>query len=139
MKIVGKTGGNAIGQGMGGFPKGKWSGNDQLWWTGAKPGARLDLELPVEKEGIYDVEIVLTMARDYGIVQLIVDDEPIGAPTDCYDIDVTTTGVLSFGPRRLTAGNHKLGLQITGANPKADKGYMVGIDYVRLSSKAAGK
>jgi len=46
-----------------------------------------------------------------------------------------TTGVLSFGPRKLTSGQHKLGFEITGANPKADKGYMVGLDYVRLVKK----
>ena len=39
MKIVGKTGGNAAGQAMGGFSKDRWSGNDHLWWTGAGPGA----------------------------------------------------------------------------------------------------
>jgi putative heme-binding domain-containing protein len=139
MKIIGKTAGNAVSQGMGGFSRDKWSGNDQLWWTGAKPGARLDLELPVASDGIYDIEIVLTMARDYGIVQLSLDDEALGSPTDCYDTDVVTTGILSYGPRKLNAGNHKLGLQITGANPKADKGYMVGVDYVRLVKKSDGK
>ena len=75
------------------------------------------------------------MARDYGIVQLKIDDEPLGGPVDGYEVDVVTTGVLSFGPRKLTAGPHKLGFEITGANPKADKGYMVGLDYVRLVKK----
>ena len=135
MKIIGKTGGNAASQSMGGFPQDKWSGSDHLWWTGAKPGMRLELELPVAADGTYDVEIVLTMARDYGIVQLKIDDEPLGGPVDGYEVDVVTTGVLSFGPRKLTAGPHKLGFEITGANPKADKGYMVGLDYVRLVKK----
>lgn len=132
MKIVGKTGGNAVSQSMGGFPKDKWSGSDHLWWTGAKPGMRLELELPVAIEGTYDLELVLTMARDYGIVQIKIDDEPLGGPVDGYEVDVVTTGVLSFGPKKLTAGTHKLGFEITGANPRADKGYMVGLDYIRL-------
>ena len=135
LKIVGKTGGNAASQAMSGFPKDKWSGTDHLWWTGAGPGARLELELPVATAGTYDVEVVLTMARDYGIVQLLVDGEILGGPIDCYDVDVVTTGVMSVGPKMLTAGEHKLGFQITGANPKAEKGYMVGIDYVRLIKK----
>lgn len=133
MKIVGKTGGNAAGQNMGAFPKDKWSGNDHLWWTGAGPGARLELELPVEADGNYQLEVVLTMARDYGIVQLLLDGEPLSEPIDAFnDPDVVTTGVLTFGPRSLTRGSHKLGLQIVGANPNAVKAYMVGIDYVRL-------
>ena len=132
MKIVGKTGGNAASQAMGGFPKDKWSGSDHLWWTGASPNARLDLDLPVPDDGVYDLEVVLTMARDYGIVQLLIDGETLAGPIDCYDVDVVTTGVLTLGPKKLTAGTHKLGFQILGANPAADKGYMVGIDYVQI-------
>jgi putative membrane-bound dehydrogenase-like protein len=139
MKIIGKTGGNATSQAMGGFPKDKWSGNDHLWWTGAGPGARLELELPVAAEGTFEIDAVLTMARDYGIVQLLIDGEPLGGPTDCYDVDVVTTGVLNFGSKKLSAGTHTLALQITGANPQADKGYMAGIDYVRLTRKADPK
>ena len=135
LKIVGKTGGNAASQAMGGFPKDKWSGSDHLWWTGAKPGAKLELEFPVATESTYDVELVLTMAPDYGIVQVLIDGEALGGPIDCYDVDVVTTGVLSLGSRKFSAGDHKLGFQITGANPKAAKGYMVGIDYLRLEKK----
>jgi putative heme-binding domain-containing protein len=50
MKIVEKTGGTAASQNMGGFPADRWSGNDHLWWTGAKPGDKLSLEVPVEPE-----------------------------------------------------------------------------------------
>ena len=82
---------------------------------------------------MYNVEVVLTMAPDYGIVQLLLDGEPLGDPVDGYnDPDVITTGVQTFGPRQITKGNHKLGLKITGTNPKAAKAFMVGIDYVRL-------
>ena len=135
MKIVGKTSGNTTSQAMGGFPKDKWSGSDHLWWTGAVPGAKLELELPVAAEGTYELEVVLTMARDYGIVQLLIDGESLGGPIDCYDVDVVTTGVLTLGQKKFMAGTHRLGLQIVGANPKADKGYMVGIDFVRLIKK----
>ena len=136
MKIVGKTDGNAVSQGMGGFTKDRWSGNDHLWWTGAGPGAKLELELPVAKDGTYDIELVLTMARDYGIVQVLIDDEPLGGPLDCFnDPDVITTGVLSLPTKDLKTGSHKLGLQIVGANPKAAKAFMVGLDCVRLVTK----
>ncbi len=137
MKIVGKTGGTAAGQNMGGFTKDRWSGNDHLWWTGAGPGAKLELELPVAKDGTYDIELVLCMARDYGIVQILVDGEPLGGPIDCFnEPDVITTGVLSLPTKDLQAGSHKLGLQIVGANPKAVKAHMVGLDCVRLVKKA---
>lgn len=133
MKILNKTGGSARSQPMGGFPKDRWSGVDHLWWTGGKPGDKLDLELPVEKAGRYEIELVLTQARDYGVVQLSLDDEKLGEPLDLYNSpDVITTGVLSFDGRELSAGDHKLSVEIIGTNPKAVKAYMFGLDYVRL-------
>lgn len=133
LKIVGKTAGAARSQSMSGFPKDRWSGVDHLWWTGAKPGDRLDLEIATTKSGPHTVEIVFTRARDYGIAQLSIDDAPLGPPIDLYNApDVITTGVLTFSGIDLTAGNHKLGIDIIGANPKAEKSYMIGLDYVRL-------
>ncbi|MBC8352089.1 MAG: VCBS repeat-containing protein [Planctomycetes bacterium] len=133
LKIVGKTAGEARSQGMGNFSKDRWSDVDHLWWTGAKPGDRLDLEVPVEKAGRYSVEIVFTRARDYGIAQLSIDDAPLGGPIDLYNApDVITTGVLSYSDIELAAGKHKLGIEITGAHPKAAKSYMIGLDYLRL-------
>ena len=35
---------------MAGFGEGKWQHDDQLWWTGAKPGDKLDLVVPVEDD-----------------------------------------------------------------------------------------
>jgi hypothetical protein len=133
MKVLAKTAGNAGGQKMEPFPKDRWSGVDHLWWTGAAPGAKLELELPVEKAGTYDLEVVLTKARDYGIVQLSLDGQALGGPIDLYNFpDVITTGVLTFEGQRFSAGSHKLGVQIVGAHPKAVPAYMFGLDYVRL-------
>jgi hypothetical protein len=119
---------------MSAFPKDHWSGSDQLWWTGAKPGDHLELEIPVKVAGSYTVETVFTRARDYGIVQLSLDDKKLGGPLDFFnEPDVITTGVLSFDNVELSEGNHRLRMEILGAHPKADKAYMVGLDYLRLS------
>jgi putative heme-binding domain-containing protein len=133
LKIVGKTGGSARSQPMGNFKADRWSGTDHLWWTGAKPGEKLDLEFPVKEAGVYQLELVLTMAKDYGVVNVSIDGETLGAAIDLYNPEVITTGVLAYGPRELAAGDHKLSLEIVGANPKADKSYMVGLDYLRLA------
>ena len=113
-------------------PNGKWSGDSHLWWTQAKPGDKLVLELPVKEDGKYELQAVLTKAVDYGIVQLYVDDKKVGEPIDLYNPEVVPTDVLSFGQQELTKGNHKLTIEITGANDKAVKSYMVGLDYVLL-------
>ncbi len=132
LKILKVSAGNAAPQKMGGFAKDKWSDNDQLWWTGGKRGARLDLELPVAADGEFVLELVLTKARDYGLVQVRIDDETLGSPIDGFNTpDVITTGVLNFEPRKLSKGTHKLTFELVGKH--ADSvGFMVGVDYVRL-------
>lgn len=135
MKIVGKSGGRAASQPMGNFAKDNWSGQSQLWWTGAKPGDTLALAVPVPQTGRYDVEVVLTRARDYGIVQLSLDGSPLGGPIDLYDPEVVTTGVLTFPDILMKKGEKALTIKVTGANPQAAKSFMVGLDYIRLVPK----
>lgn len=133
MKIVLKSAGNARNQKMDGFAKDRWSGGDHLFWSGGKTGEILELAIEVEKTGFYDVEIVLTKARDYGIVQLKLNDEILGNSIDLYNApDVITTGVLTFPERKLNKGSHILQVTIVGAHPKAIKAFMFGLDYVRL-------
>ncbi len=133
LKVVSKTGGTAAPQGMSGFSADRWSGDAQLWWTDGKPGDKLELELPVEKAGTFDLLMVLTKARDYGIVQIWLDDKKLGEPIDLYNSpEVVTTGLINFGPQQLTEGKHRLVVEITGINPAAVKRHMVGIDAVQL-------
>ncbi len=133
MVVLEKSAGSVGPQDMKPFAKDRWSGDRQLWWTGAAPGARLELAVPVEQTGDYAIEVVMTRARDYGIVQLYFDDAKLGEPIDLYNYpDVVTTGVLTFPPRRLNAGQHRLRVVIVGKHPQAVPAHMFGLDYIRL-------
>jgi putative heme-binding domain-containing protein len=132
MTIVEKSGGTAASQNMAGFKADRWSGNQQLWWTGAKPGDRLSLEVPVPADGRYDVDVVLTRARDYGIVKLSIGDTVLDPALDCFNDEVVTTGMLTFSGVPLKQGGSRLTLEITGANEAAVKAFMVAVDYVRV-------
>lgn len=135
LTVLKTTGGKTTVQKMGGFKTDRWSGNEQLFWTGAKPGDRLELEFAAPASGKYGMEIALTMARDYAVVKLSLDDQPLGEPLDLFnDPDVITTGLQSLGQHQLDAGAHRLAIEITGANPAAAKAYMVGVDYLRLTN-----
>ncbi len=132
LKIVDKSG-SVTSQDMREFAKDRWSGNDHLWWRGGKPGDRLKLEIEVSESAEYELQLALTRARDYGIVQLYWDEEKLGDPIDLFnEPDVLTTGLLSFGTRKIEQGTHYLTIEITGANPKAVKSYMFGLDFVWL-------
>jgi hypothetical protein len=131
LKILGQHPGQTQEQDMTGF-NGQWSNDAHLWWTQAKPGDRLDLALPVLKGGKYNLTLQLTKARDYGIVELFLDGQKLGGEIDLYSPNVVATGPLALGAHELAAGDHKLTIAIHGANQKALKAYMVGLDYVKL-------
>ena len=98
-----------------------------------QPRARLDLEFEIPKAGNFDVEAHFTTARDYAIINVLLDSKALGEPLDLFDHpDVRTTGVLKLGQRTLKAGKHKLTLETIGTNESAVKKYMVGLDYLRL-------
>jgi len=130
-KVLGTPPGEVQTQDMRGYGDGKWRNNDQLWWTGAGPGDRLELVVPVKKAGTYHVKAVMTKAVDYGIVQLYLDGKKAGEPIDLFNNGVIRTDPpVSLGVHELTEGEHKLAVEIVGANEKAVKAYMFGLDYL---------
>jgi putative heme-binding domain-containing protein len=135
LKVLETTGGKTRAQGMGGFGN-QWSGGSQLWWTGAKPGQKLTLALPIKEAGKYTLHAVLTMARDYGIFSINLDGRPVASTFDGYNADrVIHTDEQDWGTHQLSAGDHQLTFTITGMNAAAVPGYMLGLDYVRLEKK----
>jgi hypothetical protein len=142
MRVIGRMSGKASSHEIRRLGPDRWGIGEQLLWTDAKPKDRLDLQLPVATTGRYDLDVVLTKAPEYAIVQLAVDGKPLGERIDLYrlaDGNVTTDSsnaiaarVLSFSGHELTAGLHKLSVEIVGANPKALPRYLFGLDYVRL-------
>jgi putative membrane-bound dehydrogenase-like protein len=127
------TAGTAAPQGMKNFAADRWSGDSQLWWHGAQPGDKLSLELDVF-QSIQSLELSLTRARDYGIVQIELDGQPLQGPLDLYDPQVVTTGLLKFETPDLKRGKHELAFVIVGANPQAEKRYMFGLDFIRFTA-----
>lgn len=135
LKVLSKTGGDPQEQDMAGFGE-SWSNGAHLWWINAKPGDKLELALPVAKAGEYKLSMQLTKAPDYGIVQLYLDGRKIGEKIDLYNPSVVASGPVAFGRQDLTAGEHRLTIEILGANDKAIKNYMAGLDYVKLDAIA---
>ncbi len=119
-------------QGLHHYKSHKWKDNDHLWWTNAQPGAKLNIKIPVKKAGRYDIRAVLTKAKDYGIVQLSLDGQKLGDAIDLYNPEVIPTEPIPLGTHELTAGDHTLTVEIVGANEKAIKSYMFGLDQFIL-------
>jgi hypothetical protein len=133
LKLLNEPRGEVQVQQMGHY-RGQWKNNEQLWWTGAKPGAKLELGVAAPTAGRYAVSANLTKARDYAIVQLSLDGRAAGGPIDLYNPRVIASGPIALGVCDLSAGVHKLTVEIVGANAKAVKSYMFGIDRVEMKA-----
>jgi hypothetical protein len=133
LRILERTGGNAHPQDLAHFGPG-WSDDTHLWWIEGKPGDRLTVAVPVKTDGQYKLIVQLTKARDYGIVQLWLDGQKLGAPLDLFNPKVIPTGALDLGVHPLKPGEHRLTLEIVGANERAVKAYMAGLDFVKLEA-----
>jgi hypothetical protein len=130
------TGGKTSVQSMAAFTKDRWSGDKQLFWTGAKKADRLELTFDVGAKANFTISAAFTMARDYGIVRVHVDGKPMGEAIDLYNFpDVLSTGALKLGAVTLEAGKHHMTLEWVGANPAALGGDKLGVDYLRLTPK----
>ena len=110
----------------------KWDNDDQLWWTGAKPGDKLELILETEKEGMYKLIGELTKARDYAIIQFRVNGAKVGGAIDLYNTEVIPTGAMVIGSIDLKAGKHVVEIEIVGKNDAAAPSFMVGVDRLKL-------
>jgi hypothetical protein len=141
LRVINKTAGTTMVNAVQYNPPMRWSGGAHLGWAGARPGDKLELAIPVTRTGEYILKAQLTKAADYAIVHLYLDGDPLGKPIDLFNgrdsvvggrNDVTVTGALDFGAHSLAKGEHKLTVELVGVNPKAEKRYFVGLDYVEL-------
>jgi hypothetical protein len=116
------------------------SGGQHLWWHGGqKPGDELLLEFDVSKAGRYEVFGRFLKAIDYGIIQLAVNGKKTGEPIDFFHDSVIRTAEIPLGTFDLRQGPNELSAVVVGANPKADKKYMFGLDYLRIKPQSQSK
>jgi len=110
------------------------SAGQHIWWHGDhKPGDVLELGFQVEKAGKYKITAQFLKAVDYGIAQLAINGIKAGEPMDFYNDGVILSGPVDLGTFDIKAGQNTVSFTITGANPKAVKAYMTGLDYLLLT------
>jgi hypothetical protein len=112
---------------------GNLSNDQHLWWhAGMKPGDQLTLAFFAPKAGKYQVVGRFLRARDYGIHQLAVNGKSAGGPMDFYTTEVTPSDEMTLGVFELREGENELTVTVVGANEKAVKSHMFGLDYLLL-------
>jgi len=63
------------------------------------------------------------------------DGQELNPPIDLYGPSVVPTGPMSLGTHELAPGEHTLTVEIVGANPSTVKGYMFGLDWLKLEER----
>lgn len=130
--------GSVVRQPMDSFSSGSWSGNRQLLWTDSPLGKRLDLAFEVTHEGNYELVAYLTTAYDFGVVQLYLDDRPLGPPVDLYhaggEFEPELTRV-PLGQHAFEKCAHRIRVELVGSHRDAAPSHGFGIDYVEFTAK----
>ncbi|MBI4324893.1 MAG: DUF2961 domain-containing protein [Chloroflexi bacterium] len=109
------------------------SGGKHLWWhAGMKPGDTLTVSFAAPKAGRHRVIGRFLSARDYGVHQLAINGQKAGDPVDFYNPEVRPGKEMDFGAFELKQGENEFSASVIGANEKAIKSYMLGLDYLLL-------
>jgi hypothetical protein len=115
------------------IPHHRWSSDRQLWWRDARVSDRLVLTFQVAQAGRYEVQANLTKANDYAVVRVSVNDGP-ARQFDRYH-EVVDHDLLNLGTVEMPQGVNRLSVEIVGANEKAIKRHMFGLDYLLLNPR----
>lgn len=111
------------------------SGGSHLWWhAGMKPGDTITLALPAPKAGKFRVRARFLSAPDYGIHRFSVNGKRAGEPIDFYHDKVRVGDETDLGEFDLREGDNEFSATVEGANSKALKAYMLGLDYLKLEA-----
>jgi len=130
--------GNTRPQDMAHFGAG-WHGDSHLLWNGLV-GEESSLEFEVSESGEYTLEMQWTVAPDYGVFEVKLDQQVIEPALDLYATKVGLAPLRFLGLFQLEAGIHHLHIRLTGGHPDAHKyggnGYLYGLDYLNLKTSA---
>lgn len=121
-----------------GFTGGYWSKDGHMFAHGTQQGDWIELRLPEQEPGRYELELFMTKAADYGIVAVFVNNTRLGAFDLWSGRGVVPSGKLELGEVELAGRKNVLRLQIEGKNPNATPPFFqFGIDGIRIRVPAS--
>jgi hypothetical protein len=134
LPVVGKTGEFTVApQDTSSFPHGEWSGEQQLFVSTRAPGQSISLRLPDRDAGSYHLTGYFTKSYDYGIVQVLVNDQKAGETIDLWSYAIESTGPISLGVVTLGGENDVIRIGVVGRNEQSSAPfYQFGIDGFTL-------
>ena len=108
----------------------RWYNDDHLF-VSSGANCSITLSVPVTSAGRYRLDVYLTSTPDFGIVQVHLDQVPVGEPIDLFTPSVMPTGPITLGTFDLTQANHALTFKVVGRNVLSPY-YSMGLDCISL-------
>jgi hypothetical protein len=131
LELLSLQNGRCSQQEMDDFGPGNWSASNQLFCGSGAGQLSVTLQLPVARSGRQRLDLYLTRAPDFGVVEVLLDGRPIGRPYDAWAPSVLASGRLSLGERRLNRGRHQITFRVRSKNP-ASTAFNLGVDAIAL-------
>ncbi len=108
-----------------------WSADSQLLFPAAEAGQSVTLALPIKAAGRYTLAARLTRGPDYGQVQALCGDKPLGDPIDCFAAKLELGPIIALGVAELSPQANAVTFKAAGKSEKS-RGFRIGIDFLRL-------
>jgi WD40 repeat protein len=109
----------------------RWSNGTQMLCDTSK-GGFVELQVDVAETGRYALEVRLTHAHNFGLVEMALDGQKLDPVFDGYHQQVKPSGPIRLGTVKLRQGSHRLRFTAVDRNPKSVD-YYIGIDCVKLT------
>jgi cytochrome c553 len=109
-----------------------WSGDHHLLWTGGKPADTLGLKFDLPEANEYVLNPYLTQGPEFGRVELLLDDQPLGPAIDCHAEKIGRLQPLGWTVRQMAAGEHTLKIRFVEGGKSSVEQPAIGLDGLRL-------
>ncbi len=130
-----RTEGKARPQDMRGFGNG-WRGDAHLLWDGVVGDVNA-VEFEMETPSKYALAMQWTLAPDYGVFEVRLNGKLIEPKLDLYSPNVRLAKLRELGEFNLKKGTQRLEIKLASGNTEAKKyrgkGYLYGLDYLKLT------
>ncbi|MGD9495807.1 MAG: hypothetical protein AB7Y46_05825 [Armatimonadota bacterium] len=95
-----------------------------LLYRSEQDGDFVEASFEVPEAGEYEIVLQTLDYSGRGIMQVIVDGEPVGAPIDIFHSGQPRLRDSELGTHRLDAGRHTIRFEVVGRNPASDNSFI---------------
>ena len=109
-----------------------WKGKPQLFLDAKKSGDEFSLNVPVQRKGNYDIQLLITRAESYGQFRVIFPDGKSSGLVDGAGPGVSRSQPIDLGVHFFRQGSQRLRFRVEGQST-ASSGLGIGIHEIQIT------